>query len=200
MSQPTLRRFTGGAIEPYIPDLARLRIEVFREWPYLYDGDMDYEACYLATYGASPESLFVLAFDGERIVGAATGVPMADESEAFKRPFLVHGHDPRRIFYFGESVLLPAYRGQGLGVRFFIEREGYAGELGRFTHTAFCAVERPANHPRRPADYRPLDAFWARRGYRKHPELATTYRWKELGAAAETDQPMTFWLKALNED
>jgi len=198
MSDLTVRRFTGGAIQPYVPDLARLRITVFREWPYLYDGDMAYEERYLATYSRSPESLFALVFDGARIVGASTGVPMADETEEFKRPFLAQGYEPERIFYFGESVLLPEYRGQGLGVRFFVEREEYAQELGRFTHAAFCAVERPAEHPHRPAGYTPLDRFWNRRGYTKHPELATTYRWKDLDETAETDKPMTFWLRELN--
>ena len=59
------------------------------------------------------------------------------------------------------------------------------------------AVERPIDHPRRPADYTPLDVFWERRGYRKAPELATTYSWKELDEASPSPKPMTFWLKAL---
>lgn len=197
MTEPTVERLTGTAIGPYLSEVARLRIAVFREWPYLYDGDMDYEKHYLATYSASPESLFVLVRDGGRIVGASTGLPMADETDAFKRPFIDLGYDPQRIFYFGESVLLPEYRGRGLGVRFFAEREGYARELGRFTHTAFCAVERPADHPRRPAGHVPLDAFWGRRGYSKHPELATTYTWKDLDEPDQTPKPMTFWLKPL---
>jgi GNAT superfamily N-acetyltransferase len=97
-------------------------------------------------------------------------------------------------------VLLPAYRGRGLGVRFFEERERYALELGRFTHAAFCAVERPDGHPSRPPDYVPLDAFWRRRGYTRHPELVTTYSWRDVGEAQETAKPMVFWLKALREE
>jgi hypothetical protein len=31
-------------------DVARLRITVFREFPYLYDGNFDYEKKYLASY------------------------------------------------------------------------------------------------------------------------------------------------------
>jgi GNAT superfamily N-acetyltransferase len=193
----TLQRLTGPAITPHLTDLARLRITVFREWPYLYDGDMAYEAHYLETYSRSPESLFVLALDGDLVVGASTGVPMAHETDAFKGPFLAQGYDPERIFYFGESVLLPRYRGQGIGVRFFDEREGYARALGRFSHAAFCAVERPADHPLRPADYLPLDAFWGRRGYRKQPQLATTFNWKDLDQPESTAKPMTFWIKAL---
>ena len=32
----------SDAISAVIPDLARLRIGVFREFPYLYDGSLDY--------------------------------------------------------------------------------------------------------------------------------------------------------------
>ncbi len=192
-----IRLLQGADIAPHIDDLARLRLTVFREFPYLYDGTLAYEARYLATYGESPESLFVLALDGERVVGASTGLPMADETEAFQRPFREQGWDPQRIFYFGESVLQAEYRGTGLGVRFFAEREAYARRLGRFAHCAFCAVERPADHPRRPPGYQPLNEFWVRRGYRHHPELRTEFHWRDLDEEAESAKPMTFWLKEL---
>ena len=85
-------RLSGDQINPYIDDLARLRIEVFRSFPYLYDGDMGYERKYLDTYARSPESLFVLATDGESVIGAATGIPMDHETEEFKGPF-IHRND-----------------------------------------------------------------------------------------------------------
>jgi GNAT superfamily N-acetyltransferase len=192
-----IRIVHGDAVQPHVADLARLRISVFRAFPYLYEGSPDYEATYLSTYARSPESLFVLAFDGERIVGASTGVPMADETDAFKVPFVKGGFDPQRIFYFGESVLLPDYRGRGIGVRFFEEREAYARRLDRFASCCFCAVERPEDHPMRPADYQPLNAFWEKRGYRHHPDLHTTFTWKDVGQSEETAKPMSFWIKAL---
>lgn len=195
----TLQVFTvtGAAIEPYIADLARLRIEVFREYPYLYDGDLDYEARYLRTYSASPESLFVLVRDQGRIVGAATAVPMEHEEAAFRQPFAARGLDPARVFYYGESVLARAYRGRGLGGRFLDERERYARELGRFQHAVFCAVERAPDDPRRPPGYRPLDGLWQARGFRKIPDLTTTYAWKELGEDTPSPKLMTFWRKEL---
>ncbi|WP_375741524.1 GNAT family N-acetyltransferase [Pseudomonas boanensis] len=192
-----IRLLHGPAIAPHIGNLARLRLTVFREFPYLYNGTLEYEAEYLATYAESPESLFVLALDGERVVGASTGLPLVDETEEFLQPFREQGWDPSRIFYFGESVLLPEYRGTGLGVRFFAEREAYARRLGRFEHCAFCAVERPLDHPRRPLDYQPLNEFWQRRGYRHYPQLRTEYHWRDLDEAQESAKPMSFWLKEL---
>lgn len=185
----------GDAVTPHIADLARLRTEVFRAFPYLYEGSEDYEASYLATYAQSPESLFVLALDGERIVGASTGVPMTDASDAFRAPFVKAGIAPETVFYFGESVLLSSYRGRGLGVRFFEEREAYARRLGRFDWCAFCAVERPNDHPHRPADYVPLNQFWDRRGYAHRTDLRTMLAWLDIGETDETEKPMSFWLK-----
>ncbi|WP_421591458.1 GNAT family N-acetyltransferase [Shinella sp. M27] len=185
----------GKAVTPYIADLAGLRTTVFRAFPYLYEGSEDYEVSYLATYAQSPESLFVLALDGETIVGASTGVPMTDASDVFKAPFVAAGIDPETVFYFGESVLLSTYRGTGLGVRFFEEREAYARQLGRFDWCAFCAVERPRNHPLRPADYVPLNDFWNRRGYAHRADLRMMLAWQDIGEADETEKPMSFWLK-----
>ncbi|WP_242217031.1 GNAT family N-acetyltransferase [Shinella zoogloeoides] len=185
----------GKAVMPHIADLARLRTDVFRAFPYLYEGSEDYEVSYLATYAQSPESLFVLALNGGRIVGASTGVPMTDASEVFKAPFVDAGIDPATVFYFGESVLLPAYRGRGLGVRFFEEREAYARRLNRFDWCAFCAVERPKDHPLRPADYMPLDEFWGRRGYAHRADLRTMLAWQDIGEEGESEKPMSFWLK-----
>nr|WP_245593644.1 GNAT family N-acetyltransferase [Balneatrix alpica] len=191
-----LQTLSGQAIQPYIADLARLRIQVFREYPYLYIGDLAYESQYLHTYAASPASFFVLALDQGQVVGVATGVPMADETPEFKRPFIQAGWQPEQIFYYGESVLLPAYRGQGWGGRFLQEREAHARQQG-FAWAAFCAVERPRDHPCRPPGYRPLNAFWQKRGYRHYPQLQTYYSWKELGESQASPKPMSFWLKQL---
>ncbi len=193
-----IKSFSGADAAPYFDDLARLRISVFRAFPYLYDGDPDYERSYLSTYARSQGSVFVLAFDGETVVGAATGTPMASETADVKAPFQAAGLDPRLFFYFGESVLLQQYRGQGVGVAFFAGREAQARALGLNVCT-FCAVERPADHPRRPADYVALDAFWTKRGYRAVPELRTAFTWRDLDEEQESPKPMSFWIRDLRD-
>lgn len=192
-----VRCYNGAAIEPWLDDLARLRIAVFRDWPYLYDGDTDYEADYLRIYLQSPRSVAVLAFDEDRVVGASTGLPLVDESEAFVTPFDGVSIPPNEVFYCGESVLLPAYRGRGIGHRFFDEREAHARSYGDYAWTAFCAVDREPNHPRRPAFHRGNDAFWTKRGYRQRPELHARLPWRELGQRGEVDHTLTFWLRPL---
>nr|WP_296751453.1 GNAT family N-acetyltransferase [Thioalkalivibrio sp.] len=198
MSQElVVRRHTGSDLVRYLAELAQLRIRVFRDFPYLYEGDLDYERRYLETYTRSPRSVVVLVFDGADIVGASTGLPLSDETPNVIAPFVEQGYDPAEIFYFGESVLLPQYRGRGLGVRFFEEREAHARGLGGFCWTAFCAVDRPLDHPRRPPDHLPLDRFWEKRGYCREPSLKAVFSWRDLDDDAETAKPMTFWMKRL---
>ncbi len=192
-----LRTFSGAAVTPHLDAVAALRIAVFRDWPYLYAGDHAYEADYLATYAQSPRSLFVLVFDAGQVVGASTAIPLADETAAFQQPFLERGIAPERVYYFGESVLLSAYRGRGLGHRFFDEREACARRLGGFDLTAFCAVERRADDPRRPAGHRDNDAFWTRRGYRRQDDMFCQLEWQEIGHAEPSSHRLRFWLRPL---
>ncbi len=184
----------GAAIAPLLSALAALRISVFREFPYLYDGDAAYEQTYLQTYVSAADAAVIIAQDGADIIGASTCLPLAVETPNIQAPFA--GQDLSKIFYFGESVLAPAYRGQGIGVKFFEAREAQARATGHTT-TAFCAVQRAENHPARPADYAPLDDFWHHRGYTKQPHLTCQMSWRDLGEAAETHKTLVFWTKSL---
>lgn len=193
-------RYAGSDISPYLQEVARLRIGVFREFPYLYEGELTYEEKYLAAYAKSPQSLFVLAIDETgAVVGASTGIPMHDADTEFRKPFERAGWDIAQIFYFGESVLDASHRGKGIGVAFFEHRERYARELG-LRWCTFCAVDRCADDPRRPPDYAPLDGFWQRRGYAAQPALQTSFRWREVGQNEDTLHAMTFWTRDLEAE
>lgn len=177
-------------------DLADLRIRVFAEYPYLYDGDLAYERQYLSAYVESAEALMVGVRDGDRLVGVATGTPMEDHDDALAEAFAGRDLPVGEIFYCGESVLLPAYRGRGIGHTFFELREAHAQALGR-RWSAFCAVIRPPGHPARPPGYRPLDGFWRSRGYAELPGATARLRWRDLGEAEETEKSMQFWIRSL---
>lgn len=187
----------GKEIRPCIAELARLRMEIFRDFPYLYDGDMAYEEQYLASYLRSEDTVIVLVKDGDNIVGVSSAMPLEHETAEVTQAFLDKGIPLSEVFYLGESLLMPAYRGRGLGHVFFEMREAYARKLERFRYCTFFAVQRSDDHPMRPSGYKPLDGFWRKRGYVPRPDLRTFYSWKDVGEAAETKKPMMFWLKEL---
>jgi GNAT superfamily N-acetyltransferase len=194
-----VRFFAGESMRPHLPALARLRIAVFRDWPYLYDGTLDSEQRYLAELAASPRAGLAVAFEGSEPVGCSTCLPLTDAQAEIAAPFRAVGLDPARYFYFGESVLLPRYRGQGIGVAFFREREAHARRTSDADYACFCAVERPADHPLRPPDAVPLTTFWQRRGYTHRPDLACTMRWKQVDTTVEVENRLSFWIKPLRK-
>lgn len=191
----TFHELNGARLDPWLNALGALRIAVFREYPYLYDGSLEYEREYLRIYAGAADSLVVLVTDaGGAVVGATTCIPLRDEGPEFRQPFLEQSIDVDSVCYFGESILLPQLRGRGVGKEFFRRREAHAARLGA-RWTAFCAVDRAPQDARRPAAYRPLDTFWEAQGYTKRPDMQATFVWKEIGEAAESPKTLTFWLK-----
>lgn len=180
----------------YIDDLAHLRIAVFREWPYLYDGDMAYERQYLRVYLKAERACIAGAFAGDEIVGVSTAMPLVDHDDAFAKPLADAGYDTETIFYFAESVLLPRYRGFGAGRRFFNLREE-AARRQNFSKAVFSAVIRADDAPQKPETYIPLDRFWQRIGFQKLENIETNFSWKDIGSDQETYKPMAFWMKNL---
>lgn len=187
---------TGAALAGVLPALARLRIAVFRDFPYLYDGDAAYEADYLAGFAAAEGAVVVIARDGDAIVGAATAAPLAAQDEAWRAPLSAAGFDVARTFYFGESVLLERYRGQGIGHAFFDHREAQA-RAHDASHAAFCSVIRAEDHPARPHGHRPLDAFWRGRGYAPLNGVTAWFDWKTVGGSGEERHQLQYWTRAL---
>ncbi|MBR9844384.1 MAG: GNAT family N-acetyltransferase [Rhodobacteraceae bacterium] len=188
------RGLRGADLEAALEDVARLRIEVFRAFPYLYDGDLAYERAYLQSYRDSEGAVLVGAFDNGRLIGAATGTPLADHAEDFAAAFEGAGIALEDVFYCAESVLLPGYRGQGIGHAFFDLREAHARRLG-FEKCAFCGVVRPEEHPLRPDDYAPLDPFWKKRGYAPLPGVVARFSWKDTDRDCATEKPLQFWMR-----
>ncbi|MGJ8637762.1 MAG: GNAT family N-acetyltransferase [Opitutaceae bacterium] len=192
-----IKVLTGAASLPYTIEVGRLRVEIFRDWPYLYKGTLDYEKDYLKHYAASKDSVVALALVGENVVGASTALPLVDASREFRDAFQGSEFELESIYYLGESILQPAYRGQGIGHSFFDAREAQARKVGA-KYTAFCAVDRSSDDPRRPNNYRSLDTFWNKRGYQKHPSIQATFDWREVGQSAESPHTLSFWIKPLS--
>lgn len=189
-----VRPLTGEDLEQALPALARLRIEVFAAFPYLYAGTQAYEQTYLRTFAKARDAFIIAAEEDGEIIGCATGSAIDAHHGEFAAPLEDAGFDLAGTFYFGESVLKPDFRGRGLGHAFFDAREAHAQDRG-YARACFCAVDRPADHPRRPAGYSPLDPFWEKRGYRKLPGITARFAWPTEPGGADLTHPMNYWMR-----
>ena len=183
----------GRMIEQYLENLGRFRIGIFREYPYLYDGDMEYERHYLSRYCSTEHSILLLLNDGQDIAAACTGLPMKYEEPAIQAPFQ---GDCLDLFYIGEIMVRRDCRSMGIGSG-LVSRMIRMIDRTRYSRTCIYTVERPPNHPARPIPYRSPDSLWNSLGFVKSPILKVYYPWKELGEDKETEKPMNVWIKHL---
>lgn len=198
MSQLTFVTKIGAKILDIQFDFAQLRIEVFKDFPYLYEGSIEYELDYIKTYSNAPNAFVFAIYDGTKMIGATTCVPLIDETPNVKASFEQASIPVDQVCYFGESILLNEYRGKGYGHLFFDEREKFALSLhDKISICAFCSVDRPENHPLKPANYRSNNEFWIKRGYAEQKTLQCNMSWKDIDKENEDEKTLTFWTKTI---
>ncbi len=202
MPNINIRTFTEAGIRTYIPSMAALRAEIFREFPFLYPDNIEEETRYLRKLSQSKDAIAVLVFDGPKVVGCSIGYPLEEEPQEALAPFTERDINVSEYFHFGDSAVLKPYRGRGLGHHFFDLREAHAKKAKRFKYTCFSTVIRPDDHPRRPADHLSLENFWKKRGYAQHPDFKYLLRWQDFGSPnieKPSAKPLIYWIKELSK-
>jgi GNAT superfamily N-acetyltransferase len=192
----TERLLTGSAVAAQLEALAALRLDIFEEFPYLYRGRREDELAYLAGYAEKPGACVILAEHAGAVIGAATGMPLVQEEALLRAPFAASPYPLEESYYVGELLFRPAYRNGGLGQRFLVGMEGQVRALGGFRRLVCATVERPADHPRRPVDFIPIERFLARTGFVGLPGVITHFTWLEVDGVRR-DHVMQFWMKDL---
>ncbi len=198
-----LEKFSGSQLESqiasYIPTIAQLRLEVFRDFPHLYQSTLAYEEKSLQILVQAPHCFILLVFDVEQLVGASIALPFeyAFKTAELKQRLSQQGYSPEAFMYFYQSALKQSYRHQGVGTRFFTEREIYANSLKEFNYCCFYAIQRPLDHPQCPIHYVPLDHFWSRRGYTPFSPMEISVAWQDRGETVKSSKIMQFWMKKL---
>lgn len=184
----------GSEIRDAIDDLAVLRLTIFREYPYLYGGSKGSEEKYLREYAAHPDGRVVLLkSDGGATIGAATGLPLSGwggnpASKAFTP------YPAESIYYFGEILLLKAFRNIGWGEK--LCRTGYdTFNALKYPYLGMFMVVRDPKDPRKPADYRPMDSFARLLGFEPIPNGTLSESWPNLNGEI-TPNILQAWIQS----
>ncbi len=189
--------FFGSGIQQLIRDLARFRIEIFAEYPFLYAGDFEYEMKYLNKFSFMEDAIAVAAYDKEEIIGIATGYPFRYEADCLKKSFIISKKIPDEYFCLGELMVQKPYRGAQIGAKLLFEVENFAVKLRRYRYMCLYTALRPTNDPLKPVNYKSPDAFWKRAGFVKHSELTGMISYLTIGDLEETEKQMVFWTKKI---
>ncbi len=192
----TIKPLFGEQIHKHLEEFAHLRINIFKNYPYLYNGNINYEKDYLNAYLQSQNSVLIGAFYNNELVGGATAILMQDSYPEVKQPFLAQNYNINNIVYFGESVLLDRFQNSGIGHKFFIHRELFALSYKNVNYTTFCHVVRDSNslNITNTIDNK-LYALWNSHRYFKDKNLTSFFSWQDIGEKNETQKTMQFMLK-----
>jgi hypothetical protein len=132
----------GPEVIPYLQKVAQLRIEFYRNYPYLYEGNLTDEETYLSMYAKSKDSLLVIAKNGDDVVGAVTGIPMLETKKENKWLYTQKQTPDEHIFYLGELVLSQDYQNSTLQEMLYLQLENAVKGLEKYSILAVCEIER----------------------------------------------------------
>lgn len=187
-----IEKVTGQGIFPYIDDLIRLRTEVFKEWPYLYKADQEFERTYIRNFAECEAAVVALVFEKDRVIGAMTGIPL--ESTHFTEPFVAHQLNPKRYFYFSEAMVEKPYRRLGLLNKMTDLLENHIENLKEPFFRCFCMIERE-DDLRKPPEAFSLFSFAEKHGFTRYPHLFCLLKWKEVDIEKDSEHKLVFWIK-----
>jgi GNAT superfamily N-acetyltransferase len=194
----SVQPLTGKKFLQHLSDAAAIRRSAFREFPYLLEDTQINEEEYLKSLALCPESLFILAKDGDKLVGCGHSLPLEFAPAVCQKPFREYGYDIGSIYYLGEALMLKPYRWQGFETQIFEEQEAFARGLRRFEIMTLCGIDREEDHPLRPEFYRPQEELWERHGFRRQGDLSMNHVWKDLDEDTPSDKFMTCWTKEIS--
>jgi len=87
---------TGNGILNHISNVANFRLKYFRDFPYLYQGDLDYEIKYLDGYAQdSMAALVQVTNEKGELKAVSTALPLSTCSgDGKSRSYVAHGRSP----------------------------------------------------------------------------------------------------------
>ena len=194
----TIKVLRGQEMIPYLETAAEWRIKEFKSFPYLYQGNLEYESMYMHECEKNPEAILIVGERNNEILGFTTGIPIGTMSDLLQslRNKLPNAHE---YYYLAECIFAPTVRGRGFaqkGIKLF---EEVVDELG-YKKICFLTVIRDENHPLKPQRYLNKDPIWSRWKYQK-TDLILEFPWPTIqadGSVIDFLNPMRFWEKDIS--
>lgn len=191
----------GSDIQKYIDYVSALRISTFKDYPYLYKGSLNYEKKYIENYILDNKATLAFAKVNNKIAGISTGIPLASNSEIVKDIQVIfhkNNIDISRYYYYGETIVLPAYRRQGLTTMLYQKQNELVRNWG-FKYTTILTVMREDDDPLKPKGYQKPDEIWKHLGFYKNG-LVCAHNWPTIqksGEVIEAYNKLELWVKNL---
>ncbi len=191
--------YRGAEILPIAKDLATLRVTIFRDYPYLYEGSVEEDMHYTSSIAQSESAFVILALDDDKVVGALTAYEMEESEAEVREPYSTTEYASYRSCYIGETLLLPHYQGRGgVGIRLYKRGEAIIREEG-YEAVVVCTVDRASDDCRRPESYHDVNVTLRKLGFEVIPDLKATFWWREIGGGdEERENKMSYLVKTLD--
>lgn len=193
----TFKTFRGNNSVPYSKDIWNVCLQVYKEYPYLWDASGTDYTYYIESFENSKDSVVVLAFDGKHVVGVATGLRFSDyTAEHYKAPFISCGYSLDSIFYVADLLILKEYRNDSNIAVMYKKLEAIAKKDPSYFYITYNEMEDDYIH-QAPPDYKPLDKLLIKWGFVKQTETRFTTYYENINESEETPHTMVYWIKSL---
>ena len=138
-------------------------LAAFAEYPLLVKGNIEGGENYLQIFSKEEQSAVAMATIDDKLAGFLVGLPLD------KYPFSTELHDfndvDQPFYYLSDSVVLPAYRKQGIVEKLF---HSLLEKVQSWNYKKMCiaTVVREEDHPLKPEGYS-HDLIWQQLGFEK---------------------------------
>ncbi len=191
----------GQGLLPHVNTLAEMRINLFKNFPYLYAGSLnEREIGYVKRFAQNEHALLGIAQIENTVAGMLTGIPLVCDLEIVAHAdsiFAAAGLNAHEYYYFGDALVLQQFRNLGIARALFAVLEAKVKSLG-YKKACFLVEDGDEHHPMRPENFK-QGLLWSKLGYKKTSILATM-SWPTIqvnGAVQECNHTLTFWIKDL---
>jgi hypothetical protein len=192
-----IKVLTGPEARCHFEQITEMRLRNFKEYPYLYKGNKEYEWEYLNnSYFSSPSAQILLVLEEDKIVGFANTITLTEEVEHFKKPFIENCLNTDDYLYIGEVFLDPEYRCRSLFyniARWIAQR----AVDGKYKNMLCYSVLREDTDPRRPGVFRPVEDLWKKLGFSLEPALTVKYSWPQVDTDQEEENTLAAWVRKI---